>query len=213
MKTNLSIQFFDQQFQRQTEQGDYQLNPFELLALPYLSGKVLDLGCGMGNLAIAAARGSCSVLALDASPVAIAQLQNVASKEALPILAQVADLRRYSKEQDFDAVVAIGLLMFFDKETALDSLSALLAMVREGGIAVINVLVEGTTYLDMFDPNAYYLFAQEELNVHFSNWCILHTERHEFPAPGATKKVFHTVIARKPVTPTNKPSSEPIEIK
>ena len=54
--TSRSVEFFGQQFDRQIAGGDYALNPFETLILPYLRGRVLDLGCGLGNLSIAAAR-------------------------------------------------------------------------------------------------------------------------------------------------------------
>ena len=50
-----AIEFFDTQFQRQVNSADYALNPFEQAALPFLFGDVLDLGCGLGNLSIAAA--------------------------------------------------------------------------------------------------------------------------------------------------------------
>ena len=46
-----SVRFFETQFRRQLDGGDFALNPFERLALPYLKGDVLDLGCGLGNLA------------------------------------------------------------------------------------------------------------------------------------------------------------------
>jgi len=54
---NRSVEFFDAQFQRQVQDGDYQLNPFETLALNYLKGEILDLGAGIGNLSLEAARG------------------------------------------------------------------------------------------------------------------------------------------------------------
>ncbi len=66
-----SVRFFDTQFQRQINTGEFELNPFERLALPYLSGDVLDLGCGLGNLAVAAARAGCRVTALDGSPTGV----------------------------------------------------------------------------------------------------------------------------------------------
>ena len=43
---NASIRFFDEQFQRQIAAENYELNPFELAALPHLLGKTLDFGCG-----------------------------------------------------------------------------------------------------------------------------------------------------------------------
>ena len=75
MNSELSIQFFDKQFAEQSRTGGCKLNPFELAAIPYLKGRVLDYGCGMGNLAFAAAERGCDVLALDASPAAIRHIQ------------------------------------------------------------------------------------------------------------------------------------------
>ena len=198
MSSDRSIQFFDRQFAEQLRTGDCKLNPFELVAIPHLKGRVLDYGCGMGNLAFAAAERGCDVLALDGSPAAIHHIQQRAAAEALPVHAAVADLRDYVLDEDFDAVVSIGLLMFFDCPTAFRALSNLQARVREGGVAVVNVLVEGTTYLEMFDTKSYCLFSRAELEARFSGWSILHSECSDFDAPGATRKAFATVIARKP---------------
>ena len=75
MNSELSIQFFERQFAEQFRTGGFKLNPFELVAVYYLKGRVLDYGCGMGNLAFAAAERGCDVLALDASPAAIRHIQ------------------------------------------------------------------------------------------------------------------------------------------
>jgi SAM-dependent methyltransferase len=82
MNIGNSLEFFDRQFRRQVEQRDFQLNPFELEVLPHLHGRVLDFGCGLGNLAMAAAAQGCPVLALDASPTAIAALHRRAHAAA-----------------------------------------------------------------------------------------------------------------------------------
>lgn len=198
MKPSSSVDFFDRQFQQQTRNSDRALNPFELAALPYLSGRVLDYGCGIGNLAFAAAERGCSVLALDASPTAIEHIQRRAATELLPVHGAVADLRDFELDEDFDSVVSIGLLMFFDCPTAFKALSNLQAHVREGGVAVVNVLVEGTTYLDMFDTAGYCLFSRSELETRFAGWNILHSGFRDFDAPGGKNKAFATVIARKP---------------
>lgn len=198
MHDNHSIRFFDTQFQQQARERDFRLNPFELAALPHLHGRVLDYGCGLGNLAFAAAERGCSVLALDASPAAIANIQQRAAAEALAVQAALADLRDYALDEDFDVVVCIGLLMFFDCATAFKALSNLQAHVREGGIAVVNVLVEGTSYLDMFDADNHCLFSRTELESRFAGWNILDAEYSDFEAPGGRRKVFATVIARKP---------------
>jgi tellurite methyltransferase len=198
--SNHSIEFFERQFERQLEGGDIALNPFELAALPYLRGRVLDLGCGMGNLSVAAAERGCSVVALDASATAIARLRRVAASAGLDIDARQVDLIHHAIDGTFDTIVSIGLLMFFDCPSALHTLADIQSHVREGGIAIVNVLVEGTTYMDMFDAEAHCLFAPGELADRFAQWEILRSESSRFDAPGGQAKAFATVIARKPCT-------------
>jgi len=200
MNAGGSVAFFDAQFQRQVWDRDFELNPFELAALPYLHGRVLDYGCGLGNLAFAAALRGCSVLALDASPAAIGHIRQRAAAQGLPVQAAQADLRDYEIAEDFDVVVSIGLLMFFDCPTAFKALSKLQAHVREGGIAAVNVLVEGTTYLDMFDAAGHCLFARDELASRFAGWTILRSESSDFELADGRHKSFATLIARKPHT-------------
>ncbi|MBI5920822.1 MAG: methyltransferase domain-containing protein [Betaproteobacteria bacterium] len=205
---SISIDFFETQFRKQVSSGEMALNPFETLALPYLQGRLLDFGCGLGNLALAAARRGCSVLALDAAPTAIRHLTEVSLKEGLMLKAALADLRTYRFVEDFDAVVSIGLLMFFDCATARHQLEQLQASVRPGGIAAINVLIQGTSYLDMFDPASCCLFAADEMRARFVGWEILCEKFDDFPAPGETIKSFVTFIARKPKNETNETAQE-----
>ena len=197
MIRNRGIEFFDTQFQRQVREGNFALNPFEKLALPFLRGRVLDLGCGLGNLSIEAARCGCSVLALDCSASAIARIQQAASAEKLAIQAEEADLASYRIAETFDTVVAIGLLMFFPKSRALEMLEDIKGHVSPGGIAIVNVLIEGTTYLDMFEPGYYYLFGHDELQERFVGWELLESRYDNFEAPGPSIKAFATVIARR----------------
>lgn len=193
-----SVRFFDTQFQRQIRQGDFALNPFEKLAIPLLRGRVLDLGCGLGNLSVAAARLGCAVLSIDASPTAIQRIREVASANRLPIRAGVADLSAYEIDEDFDVIACIGLLMFLAKDDALRMIGEMQAHVAASGIAIVNVLVEGTTYLEMFGPDPYYLFGPTELQDRFTGWEVLEPRYDKFDAPGGTTKAFATIIARKP---------------
>jgi tellurite methyltransferase len=193
-----SIDFFERQFQRQIAAADFTLNPFEQLALPQVAGSVLDLGCGLGNLSLEAARRGCSVTAIDGSGSAIAHLRAVARQEQLALTALQADLGSFRIEQDYDTIVAIGLLMFFRRERALALLRQILEWVRPGGRAIVNVLIEGTTYLGMFKPDEYYLFGADELEQAFTDWTQLASRRDSFPAPEDTRKEFTTLIAQKP---------------
>jgi tellurite methyltransferase len=195
---NRSIDFFDAQFRAQIAAGDFALNPFEQAALPFVRGRVLDLGCGLGNLAIAAARQGAQVVAVDASLPAIVHIAEVSRAENLGMTAIVADASAYRLAGEYDTVVAIGLLMFMRREAALERLGAIRQHVAPRGCAVVNVLVEGTTYMAMFDPQDYCLFAAEELERLFAGWQIELARRDVFPAPGGTEKRFSTVIARKP---------------
>jgi tellurite methyltransferase len=198
MSSNRSVEFFDRQFERQIQQTEAALNPFEQAALPHLRGRVLDFGCGLGNLALAAARAGCTVLALDASEVAIAHLQAAANAEGLAAQAQVADLAHDRVNGEFDSIVSIGLLMFLDCASAHRALDDLQAHLVPGGTLVVNVLVEGTTYMDMFDPVQHCLFPRDFLQTRLAGWEVLESSHQDFAAPGNTVKSFATIVARKP---------------
>jgi tellurite methyltransferase len=193
-----STDFFDQQFQRQVASGEYALNPFEQAVLPYLSGGVLDLGCGLGNLAVAAAKQGCAVTALDASRVAVDRINEAANRLGLKLAAYQADLSEFEIDGDYDCIVSIGLLMFFPQDKARAMLADIAAHTKPGSIAAMNVLIEGTTYMGMFEPGHYYLFGEGELSEAFAGWEILYSRHEDFPAPENTVKKFHTLVARKP---------------
>lgn len=195
---NQSIQFFDTQFKKQLARQELSLNPFEQAILPFVKGKMLDLGCGLGNLSVAAARSGATVLALDGCAGAVAALNERVARLGLPVRARVANLSDAVVEGRFDTVACVGLLMFFPPVQAFGWLNRIKELTRPGGIAAVNVLIEGTTYLDMFDPAGYTLFGQNALDDAFSGWQVLHSAVDQFDAPGNTLKRFATVIARRP---------------
>jgi tellurite methyltransferase len=198
MGSNLSIEFFAKQFDRQIAEQQYQLNPFEQWTLPHLAGRVLELGCGLGNLSIEAARAGHEVTAIDACPDAVKDLDRRAQAEGLPIRTFEADLAEWRATETYDTVVAIGLLMFFPCDDARAVLREIRRAVAPGGIAAVNVLVEGTTYMEMFDPHGHCLFRPDELEAAFADWKILLSSIDDFPAPGEKLKRFATVIAQRP---------------
>ncbi len=192
-----SIDFFDHQFRRQVAERDFALNPFEQLALGHLSGAVLDLGCGLGNLSLEAGRRGHRVVAVDGSETAVARITAAAQAEKLDLVAVQADLEHYRIDRPYDTIVAIGTLMFFQKARALSLLEDVQAHVAPGGRAIVNVLVEGTTFMDMFEPEKFYLFGRDELVSRFAGWALLLSQHDSFPAPRDTVKEFETLIAEK----------------
>jgi tellurite methyltransferase len=111
---------------------------------------------------------------------------------------RTVDLKGWHPDETYDAVNCIGLLMFFAREDALAGLQAVHDAVRPGGVAVVNALIEGTTFLAMFDPSSHYLFGPDELAEPFAGWEVLHDSIEEFPAAGDKLKRFRTLIARRP---------------
>ena len=194
---NSSVDFFARQFDRQISAGDYALNPFERWTLPLLRGSVVELGCGLGNLSLAAARAGHPVTALDACPDAVADLARRAEAESLKVAVRAVDLAAWHADEQWDSVVAIGLLMFFACDDARRVLGEIHRAVRPGGIAAINVLVEGTTFMGMFAPDEHCLFPPREMAESFAGWEILLDRVDDFPGPGQTLKRFSTVIARR----------------
>ncbi|MCC7171384.1 MAG: methyltransferase domain-containing protein [Planctomycetes bacterium] len=193
------MKFFDGQFKRQVEAREFALNSFESRALNHLSGSVLDLGCGLGNLSVEAARRGHPVVAVDSSPTAIARIESVAKHEGLPIDSHVRDIATWNADRPHDTIVSIGLLMFFPRERALELLRMIQQHVQPGGRAIINVLVEGTAYMEMFEPGHFYLFGRNELAERFATWTLVDLAFESFDAPGGTRKEFCTIIAAKHV--------------
>jgi tellurite methyltransferase len=192
-----SVAFFESQFQRQVRDQEHALNPFEILALDYVRGSVLDLGCGLGNFSLEAGRRGHHVVAIDASSTAVARINKDVKLEELPVRGIQADVESWSIAESYDTIVAIGLLMFFRHETALKLLTAIQDHVKRGGRAIVNVLIEGTTYLEIFDPDSYCLFRRNELEERFDGWTIFESRTQTFPAPQGTRKDFSTLIAEK----------------
>jgi tellurite methyltransferase len=193
-----SVNFFDQQFASQINQHAYELNPFEQIALPFLGGQILDYGCGLGNLSVAAATRGCAVHALDASPNAIADLQKRSALMNLPIQSELADLSHYRLTKVYDSIASVGLLSFLPCDAAFKVLESLKQHTKAGGVLALNSLIAGTTCMHIFGSGSNCLFARSELEQCFEGWTFLYSAYSEYDAPGGLNKSFYTVVARKP---------------
>lgn len=79
-------------------------------------GKVLDLGCGQGRDAIALARMGFDVIGIDNSSVGIAQMNQIAKKERLPLNGIVADIFEFDKFASYDFVLLDSMFHFTKKD-------------------------------------------------------------------------------------------------
>jgi len=128
----------------------------------------------------------------------VARINEDAQCERLSVRGIQADIEIWTIDVSYDTIVVIGLLMFFRRETALQLLTDIQEHVKPGGRAIVNVLIEGTTYLGMFDLDNYCLFGRTELDERFEGWNILESRYQTFLAPENTRKDFSTLIAEKP---------------
>ncbi|MFF5218588.1 class I SAM-dependent methyltransferase [Micromonospora sp. NPDC000442] len=79
------------------------------------SGRVLDAGCGTGDLALYLAGHVVEVVGCDLSPTAVEQARRKAASRALPVRFEVADLTALTRFAGwFDAVVDCGALHVLD---------------------------------------------------------------------------------------------------
>jgi tellurite methyltransferase len=193
-----AVRFFDEEFRKRIAEGTSELNPREATALPYVHGSVLDFGCGLGNLSLEAARRGCAVTSVDAGRVAVQRLRRESKRLGLRVRVVAADALDFEIDDLYDTVVSISLLMFFKRDDARALLARLQSGVAHGGVAVVSALAEGTTYVEMFDPQNHYLFGRHELASAFSGWTVLENRIEETVAPRSTTKTFSTIVARRP---------------
>jgi tellurite methyltransferase len=123
-------------------------------------------------------------------------MRDTAKAEGVKVRAERADIADCAIEGEYDTVVAIGLLMFFPRKQAMALLDRLQRAVKPGGVAIVNVLIGGTTYLGMFEPGRYCVFGRDEVLEKFAGWHILRSTHDDYDAPGGTRKAFSIVIAR-----------------
>lgn len=111
----------------------------DLIAKHVPTGKVLDVGCGSGDLVLHLARRSYPAHGVDLSREQIARAVTAAGMEALPAVPTftVGDLETVDASKQFDAICAIGVLPYIQEQPAF--LNALLERVSARGVLVVSL--------------------------------------------------------------------------
>ena len=87
--------------------------------------------------------------------------------------------------------------MFMGCKLAHEQVEKMKALTYIASVTVCDVLIEGTTHLDMFGVDDYCLFTPDVVRLWFKSWRTEDFQIEEFAAPGDTIKRFATVIATR----------------
>ena len=122
------------------EPNPYVLDFLERLKREIPGARVLDIGCGEGRHAIAAARMGFKVTAMDYEPLALARARRLARiKKARGIVFRKASVFRMPfREASFDVVLDCGCLHHQRKSDWPAYTASLLRVLKPGGFYVLN---------------------------------------------------------------------------
>jgi tellurite methyltransferase len=144
----------------------------ELSATMDRGARVLDLGCGDGRHALYLARRGCNVTAIDISEVGVAKLTRVAGTEGLPVRVEVADMREYAIDGDYDLVVAHGCLHLITRAEWMELIPRMKNHTRPSGYNVVAVFTDALPSPDDLRPFHVGLFREGELFEQYIGWEI-----------------------------------------
>ena len=100
-------------------------------------GRVLDIGCGTGELSLYLAARGHPVVGVDAEPTAVARARRKATERGLDVEFCVADALDPPELGRFDTVVDSGLFHVFDDPDREHYVEVIRSLLRPGGHALV----------------------------------------------------------------------------
>ncbi len=164
---------------------------------------VLDLGCGEGRHALFLAERGFEVTAVDISEHGIRKLHRQASTRGLPVRAEIADMRSYHWDRDFDLIISHGCLHLIDRTAWQLVLQRIGEHTYEGGYNVVVVFTDRLPPPPDLEPFCVGLFREGELLAFYEKWDIQsqqsYTIHDEHPGGIRHTHAIDKIVARKAI--------------
>lgn len=134
------------------------------------SGKILDLGCGQGGLALDLVQKGFEVTGVDISKTAIEKIKEEAKKRNVQINAVVGDLEEYEIDGTYDVILVLGVLQFLGKK-GKEYIEKIQRHTKKGGINIIDAFRNRWLPKDKLDGlySKWEIIEKEEYNDNEEN--------------------------------------------
>ncbi len=153
----------------------------EVAPLLPAGARVLDLGCGEGRNSLFLASLGHSVVAIDRSPAGIDKLRAIAERSGTRLEARVGDIGTLDIDEDYDCVLAHGVLYYLDNPVWRRLLTSIKQRTRPDGFNVFTIFVYSDEYpcTDEIAAARYKgSFAPNELQEFYRDWSELRFDQY-----------------------------------
>jgi tellurite methyltransferase len=163
---------------------------------------VLDLGCGDGRHALFFASHGFDVTAVDISESGIRKTRSLASDGGLTLRVEVADMRSYHFDRQFDLIISYGCLHLLERTEWKPLLERIKAHTLAGGKNFVTVFTDAISLPPDLKPFCIGLFREGELFQHYIDWQVEFQRSYVLADehPGDIHHVHHLneIVARRP---------------
>lgn len=182
-------------------------------------GKVLDLGCGEGRNSFYLASKGFDVTAIDRSEAGINKLTTMAERAGFPLSGIAADIVNVDIVEDYDLVMAHGVLYYLSNVEWRDLLSQVKEQTKPGGFNAYSIFIFNEEYPrpPEFKSARYtHSLRPNELQEFYEGWEILRYDVYvkwdQHPGIPIHVHPIEKLVARKPGKGGKSAIIEPVPI-